>query len=126
MPCIRRTILLAVLLGSAAMSRPSVAEEAACTAGVCQPAAGPRLYCPDDYCSKPLPWLTCGRVCFGPDCYCSKPLPWLRPPGPFCCNGSYCPKPLPKLGWPCVDAEYSCGVPPAAAWQPPQPGSGKK
>jgi hypothetical protein len=63
-------------------------------------------WCPDDYCSKPLPHVPPNPVgCV--DDYCQKPLPCVRPNSRGCVD-DYCPRSCPlSLGKLC-EPWYRC------------------
>ena len=87
-----------------------------CLKRICPPAGPYRvsalmLCCPDDYCRKPFPCVTCPSG-WCPDDYCRKSFPCLcRPVG--WCPDDYCGKPMPSLCWPPLPATYRCWSAPA-------------
>jgi hypothetical protein len=69
--------------------------------------------CPDNYCAKPSPGVSC--LCWKGCCtpYCAKPMPSVPCVGG---GGCYCyrPKPMPPVQSSC-DPSYTCGPPCAPA-----------
>lgn len=65
--------------------------------------------CPDNYCAKPYPCISCLPRCGGPDDYCAKPYPCI-PCLPRCGGpDDYCAKPYPCFFCPTPSPYLSCG-----------------
>ncbi len=107
-PC---SILL--LIGLVLAVAPARAEPPACSKplgsrfGLCDVRQWLRCWCPDDYCTKPLPCVACvltGCV----DDYCPKELPGV-PCCPRGCVDDYCPKNCPLGPGKLCEPWYTCG-----------------
>jgi hypothetical protein len=111
----QRTILLATVVGALGLwgvasgqGLPPEAPPCSLTATECRPRhllSG----CPDDYCRKPCPRISC-LSCGLPDDYCRKPCP--RIPCLSCgLPDDYCRKPCPNPCRPLRSEHYTCGSP---------------
>ncbi|MBN2578939.1 MAG: hypothetical protein JXB10_08105 [Pirellulales bacterium] len=81
----------------------SLGRELQCTRSAAVPCC-----CPDAYCRKPMPCVTCIKIPCSCNCYCPKPAPCVS-----CCKipsscNCYCPKPMPRFCWPVLGQFYRC------------------
>jgi hypothetical protein len=100
----RWSIAAAVLIATAVRGEgPLINRD--CTKTTCPPS---RYCCPDDYCSKPLPFA-CPSVRGCRDDYCPTPFPAILCPPPYCGKDDYCAKWFPNCLPPSLRPWYVCG-----------------
>ena len=131
----KATVVLRCIVTLALCCAASVSKNSAVAADRCVPRCGcecrPLACCPDDYCRKAFPFLSCLSRCGNIDDYCKKPPPCIK-----CYDGcgsvdDYCRKPAPCDCRPlcfdvfrCVPTNPSCG--PGLSEVPHQPSNAGK
>ena len=81
----------------------SVGRELRCTRCAAVPCC-----CPDDYCRKPFPCISCPKLCGTKDDYCRPPMPCIPCNCMTRCADDYCRKPYPTFCWSVNKEYYRC------------------